>query len=155
MTHRDLDSERRPIAADVRRHRVFYEMYPSPPEAVEERGEQWLEIALHAEVGEQLRRDHPETHQASLLLIGIADYLVQRVQCQARFALELPASYFTILPAGPAEQTPRIALTLSVVFSRMEPTTPEKELALRMQVREELASLGVRHGSGEAGQDMD
>jgi len=136
-----------PLLEDLHRFRLFYEIYPELPGETEDTQVQWFEIALHLEVAEHRPNDHPENRMASLLLIGLADHLVQRVRSHARFALDMPASYNTLHPPAPKDQNqPRMALTLSLVFSDVGPYPPRETPGLLTQLRAELALLGIPRG---------
>jgi len=124
------------------RSQLSYEVYPSRTGARDESPEQWFEIALFLEV-EEIRPAHRE---GSLLLIGIADDLLQRVKSHAPFDLEMPPAYYSQHPAEDQTQ-PRMAITLSLVFSGAGLyTTRGEEPALLTQLRSELEALGIRRG---------
>ncbi len=136
MRNRNMEFAGQPLLQDLQCYRLFYEVYPSVAEG-NVNGE-WFEVALHLEVAERRPHSHPENQRASLLLIEVADYLVQRVKAHAPFALDMPPCYYTLHP-NPL----RTALTLSLVFSNARPHTAKAEPAMLTQLRAELEHLGI------------
>ncbi len=134
MTNRKMNFACQPLLEELQGFRLFYEVYPSVGE--------WFEVALHLEVTERRPHSHPESQKASLLLIEVADHLVQRVKSHAPFALEMPPCYYTLHP-NPV----RTALTLSLVFSDARRHSGMGEPALLTQLRAELEQLGILSGS--------
>jgi hypothetical protein len=144
-TRPTVESEHQKLVNNLGRCRIFCEVFPTLLECAEDGHERWFEIALHLEVGEHRPHDHPKNQKASLLLLGLADHLVQRVKSHAPFALDMPAAYYTLHPSSPEHgiPQPRMALSLSLVFRGLEPYSCRNEPALLTQLRKELELLGT------------
>ena len=141
-----MECEYLTLVESLGRFPLFYEVYPALIEGAGDTHEQWFEIALHLEVREHRPHVHPENQEGSLLLIGLADVLVQRVKSHAPFALDMQPAYYTLHPAEPEDRNePRIALTLSLIFTGLGPYTSRKKPALLTQLRAELELLGIRN----------
>jgi hypothetical protein len=154
MTHEKMESEYPLLVENSSRFELSYEVYPARIGEADEGPEQWFEIALYLE----LKECRPEPREGSLLLIGLADHLLQRVRSHAPFDLEMPPAYYSWHPAsGDEDQSqPRMAIALSLVFSGVGscPSSGKKP-ALLTQLRAELKALGIRRGkiSGYPGLD--
>jgi hypothetical protein len=96
MTHEKMESEYPLLVENSSRFELSYEVYPARIGEADEGPEQWFEIALYLE----LKECRPEPREGSLLLIGLADHLLQRVRSHAPFDLEMPPAYYSWHPAS-------------------------------------------------------
>jgi len=133
-----------PLLESLRRFRVFYEIHPELALQAEDAPASWFEIALHAE-GEECRSpDHPKSREAFSVLMDLADFLVQRLGAHAPYALDISASYQTLHPPASGDLTPpRLARTVSLVFSGVGPCTRLEEPRMLTQLRDELSRLDI------------
>jgi len=134
------------LLEDIHRLQVSYEIYPDLTLQAEDVPGTWFEIALHIKVDEPHPPDHPESREAFSVLMGLADLLIQRVKPYAPYGLEMPPSYYTLLPlASDRHASPRLARTISLVFSGVGPYTVHEQPNILTRLKAELAHLGVPH----------
>lgn len=129
------------LLADTRQ-RAFYEIYPDLTLQGEDAPSMWFEIALHIEADEPWPPDHPKSREASTVLTGLGQMLIQRATPPASCGLERLAPYYTLHPAEHRGR-PRMAFTLSLVFLDVGPYTRLEEPGLLTQLKADLALLGI------------
>ncbi|BDC49879.1 hypothetical protein F183_A21950 [Bryobacterales bacterium F-183] len=107
------------------RYPISYSVLPT------QQGSDWLEVTLQMSVPDSTLHDHSQNREASFLLIGVAEQLIQNLRPEGKFDLEMPPFYYSLTGAKPAA-----ALTLSLIFTGHAPS-------LLTGIRRELNSLGV------------
>jgi len=146
MTRHRMQSDEQILLEDIRRLQVFYEIYPNLTLQAEDVTGTWFEIALHIEVEEPRPPDHPKSRVAFSVLMGLTNLLIQRVKSYAPYGLEMPPSYYTLLPlASDRHASPRLARTISLVFSGVGPYTVHEQPDILAYLRAELIHWGVPH----------
>lgn len=152
MTNRKMDLERKINPQDPSGRRMFYEVFPMPITIAAYMDEQWFEIALHIEVEGPRARDHPESRRAFSILTSLADLLIQSVRPYAPYNLEMPPCYYTLHPVESGHPaSPRLARTLSLVFTDISPNRVHDGLGILARLESELAFLGVPHLQNASG----
>jgi hypothetical protein len=138
-----MQPDRQTMLEDIRRLRVFYEIFPERTPQAYDAPRSWFEIALHVEVKEHRPPEHPNSREAFFVLMGLADLLIQRVQAHAPYQLDMSALYNTLHPPPSGDFTqPRLAWTISLVFPDVAPYT-HLEPDILAQLRAELILLGI------------
>lgn len=144
MTSHKIQLDGQAVQEDFGRLRVFYEIYPDLTLQVENAAGTWFEIALHIEVEEHRPPDHPKSREAFSVLMEVADRLVECVKSHVPYGLEMPMAYHTLHPrAAGRPAPPRLARTISLVFSDIGPYTLHAEPQILARLRAELAHLGI------------
>ncbi|MBL8238116.1 MAG: hypothetical protein JNM66_11885 [Bryobacterales bacterium] len=136
-------SPSQPIIDGIRRPDMFYEVYPDLALQGEDAPSNWFELALYAELNEWRPPDHPEVREAFAALMDIAGLLVERIQAHAPYSLEFVDSFHLLPGAAPAQRIPRVARTVSLLFSNAGPCSPRQEPPILAQLREELRRLHI------------
>jgi hypothetical protein len=132
---------------------MFYEVYPDLTLQADEAVLTWFEIALHMEVKEHRPLTDPGSGEACLVLAGLADVLIRCAEPHVRRRPEPARPYYTVHPpAGDAPGRARMARTISLVSSDLQPYTRHQEPAVLTRLRKELSLLGIApssHGGGD------
>lgn len=130
--------------AEAHAPQLYYELYPEFLGDRANASATWFEVALHAEVGGFHPADHPESRAAIRALMDAADQLILHAQAFSYDAFELSPSHYTLHPSEqPDPAGPKLARTLSLVFSKSSASGQDAEFGLPDQMKEQLAALNV------------
>ena len=123
---------------------VSHEIFPDFPGEAGELPVPWLEIALHLEVEERSPAGHPKAKQEIALLMDLANRLIQRAATHGPCEVETSAAYYSLLPpAGGYPALPKLARSVSLVFTGIECQSVFAEPFILTLLRRELAQLGI------------
>ncbi len=123
---------------------VSHEIFPDFPGDAGELPVPWLEIALHLEVEERSPAGHPKANQEIALLMDLANRLIQRAATYGPCEAETSAAYYSLLPSASGfPAPPKLARSVSLVFTGIECQSPFAEPAILTILRRELAQLGI------------
>lgn len=137
-----MDSERPTDSEDLRCHRLFYEIYPTPTPGAANSENERFEMVLHFAVERRREPDDPESRRAFSVLMSLAEVLIQSVNSYAPYRLDMPAAYYTLHPSG-RSAPPLLTRTISLVFSGIVPNKIPDRPGILAHLTAVLALQGV------------